>query len=235
MLGTTLDCTAGPKSGPQSGPLPAEHEPVLSVTGLVLAGGRGSRMGGVEKGLQRLAGQALVQIALQRLRSQSGLAVAACAINANRELAAYAAFGVPVWPDPVGDCAGPLAGFAAGLQHGHTPWLLTVPCDVPRFPLDLLARLAQGVQSEQADLAVAAAPDADGVLRLQPVFCLLKADLLPSLLRYIGQGGSKVQAWSRQQRCAVVPFDAPADDPRAFDNLNTWAQLQAAGGRFGAA
>lgn len=199
----------------------------LAVTGLVLAGGRGSRMGGAEKGLLRFCGQALAQVALQRLRHQSGFALVDCAINANRQLARYSAFGVPVWPDQVGDFAGPLAGFAAGMQHCRTPWLLTVPCDVPLLPLDLLARLAQGVQSQQADLAMAAAPDAAGVLRLQPVFCLLQTALLPSLLRYIEQGGSRVQDWSRQQRCVVVPFDAPTDDPNAFHNLNSCDQLLA--------
>jgi len=181
------------------------------VTALVLAGGRGSRMGGVDKGLMRLQGVPLVQWALQRLRAQvidgadAQAAPLQLAINANREWADYAAFGLPLWPDPVGHFAGPLAGFAAGLQHCRTPLLLTVPCDVPLFPLDLLRRLRHALLQEQADMALAAAPDACGTLRWQPVFCLLRASLRPSLLDYIAQGGGKVQAWARTQRCVRAP------------------------------
>jgi molybdopterin-guanine dinucleotide biosynthesis protein A len=202
------------------------------VTALVLAGGRGSRMGGVDKGLVRLQGVPLVQWAVQRLRAQvtdaadAGVAPLQLALNANREWADYAAFGLPVWPDPVGHFAGPLAGFAAGLQHCHTPLLLTVPCDVPLFPLDLLRRLRHALLQQQADMALAAAPDECGTLRWQPVFCLMRASLRPSLLDYIAQGGAKVQAWARTQRCAVVPFDAPTDNPLAFRNLNTPQELR---------
>ena len=198
-----------------------------AVTALVLAGGRGSRMGGVDKGLVRVQGAPLVQHALQRLRAQAGGAPQELAINANRHLADYAAFGVPVWPDPVPGFVGPLAGFAAGLQHGRTPLLLTVPCDVPRFPLDLLQRLRHALLHEQADLALAAAPDEGGVMRWQPVFCLLRAGLRQSLLDHLGMGECKVQAWARQHRCAVVAFDAPTDDPLAFCNLNTPEQVRA--------
>jgi len=205
-------------------PAPGLAEP---VTALVLAGGRGSRMGGVDKGLVPLQGAPLVQQALQRLRMQLGGGPAEIAINANRQLADYAAFGLPVWPDPVPGFVGPLAGFAAGLEHCRTPLLLTVPCDVPRFPLDLLRRLRQALLQEQADLALAAAPDEGGVTRWQPVFCLLRVGLRQSLLDYLEMGECKVQKWARLQRCAVVPFDAPTDDPLAFRNLNTPEQLRA--------
>lgn len=203
--------------------------PILSeaVTALVLAGGRGSRMGGVDKGLVRVQGAPLVQWALQRLRAQTGGAPFEIAINANRQLADYAAFGAPVWPDTVPGFVGPLAGFVAGLQHCRTPLLLTVPCDVPRFPLDLLLRLRHALLQEQADLALAAAPDEGGVTRWQPVFCLLRVGLRQSLLDYLEMGESKVQAWARLQRCAVVPFDTPSDHPLAFRNLNTPEQLRA--------
>jgi len=199
----------------------------LPVTALVLAGGRGSRMGGVDKGLLPLQGVALVQHALQRLRAQVGVAPVEMAINANRQLADYAAFGVPVWPDPVPGFVGPLAGFAAGLQHCRTPLLLTVPCDVPRFPLDLLQRLRHALLHEQADLALAAAPDEGGATRWQPVFCLLRAGLRQSLLEHLLRGECKVQGWARLHRCAVVAFDAPTDDPLAFRNLNTPEQVRA--------
>ena len=197
------------------------------VTALVLAGGRGSRMGGVDKGLLRVQGAPLVQWALQRLRAQAGVAPVEMAINANRQLADYAAFGVPVWPDPVPGFVGPLAGFAAGLQHCRTPLLLTVPCDVPQFPLDLLRRLRQALLQQQADLALAAAPDEGGTTRWQPVFCLLRTGLRQSLLDSLEQGECKVQHWARKHRCAVVNFDAATDDPLAFRNLNTPEQVRA--------
>ncbi len=202
--------------------------PALSgdVTALVLAGGRGSRMGGVDKGLQPFQGQPLAQRALQRLQQQT-LPPAAVLLNANRHLAEYRAFGVPVWPDELPDFAGPLAGFLTGLAHCRTPLLLTLPCDVPHFPPTLCERLAQALQSQQADIAVAAAPDEDGQLRPQPVFSLLRASLLPSLQRFTAAGGRKVEAWTAQQRRVLVPFDAPGDDPRAFANANTLAELRA--------
>ena len=112
------------------------------ITGLVLAGGRGSRMGGVDKGLQSYHGVPLALHALLRLAPQVGSAM----INANRNLAAYESFGVPVWPDALPDFAGPLAGFLAGLEHCETPYLVTLPCDSPLFPEDLVARLAQALE-----------------------------------------------------------------------------------------
>ena len=196
------------------------------ITALLLAGGRGSRMGGVDKGLQPFQGQPLAQRALQRLRQQT-LPPAAMLLNANRHLAEYRAFGVPVWPDELPDFAGPLAGFLTGLAHCRTPLLLTLPCDVPHFPLSLCERLWHDLQAQQADIAVAAAPDDDGRLRPQPVFSLLRASLRPSLQRFTAGGGRKVEAWTAQQRRVLVPFDAPGDDPRAFANANTLAELRA--------
>ena len=108
------------------------------ITGLILAGGRGSRMGGVDKGLQNHLGMPLAMHALLRLGPQVGEIM----INANRNLGAYEAMGVPVWPDTLPDYAGPLAGFLAGLEHCETPYLVTVPCDSPLFPDDLVQRLA---------------------------------------------------------------------------------------------
>ncbi len=196
------------------------------ITALLLAGGRGSRMGGVDKGLQPFHGQPLAQRALQRLRQQT-LPPAAVLLNANRHLAEYRAFGVPVWPDELPDFAGPLAGFLTGLAHCHTPLLLTLPCDVPRFTHTLCERLAQALQTQQADLAVAATVDESGELRTQPVFCLLRRELLQPLQGYIDAGGRKVETWSAAQRRAVVPFNAPSDDTRAFANANTLVELRA--------
>jgi molybdopterin-guanine dinucleotide biosynthesis protein A len=130
----------------------------LDITGLVLAGGRGSRMGGVDKGLQNFRGLPLALHTLMRLQMQVG----ATLVNANRNLAAYEAFGAPVWPDVLADYAGPLAGFLTGLEHCETPWLLTVPCDTPLFPLDLASAWPQAADEAGADIAMAAAPEDDG-------------------------------------------------------------------------
>jgi molybdopterin-guanine dinucleotide biosynthesis protein A len=186
------------------------------ITGLILAGGRGSRMGGVDKGLQNHQGIALALHALLRLAPQVGHVM----INANRNLGAYESFGVPVWPDPVGEFAGPLAGFLAGLEHCETPLLLGVPCDTPNFPADLGARLAAALDAEDADLAYAVTFE-DGREQRQPVFCLMKSTLSESLVAFLHGGGHKIDAWFAQHRAVPVRFD----DPSAFFNANTAAEL----------
>ncbi len=201
--------------------MPRTHD----ITGLVLAGGRGSRMGGVDKGLQGFRGRPLALHTLLRLQPQVGRVM----INANRNLPDYAAFGAPVWPDGLAGYAGPLAGFLVGLEHCQTPWLLTVPCDTPLFPADLAPRLAAAAAAQGADIAMAAAPEPepDGGTRLrpQPVFCLLRASLLESLQRFTQEGGRQVGRWTAQHPCAIVAFDQPGDDPLAFRNANTLAEL----------
>jgi molybdopterin-guanine dinucleotide biosynthesis protein A len=191
------------------------------ITGLVLAGGRGSRMGGVDKGLQNFNGIPLALYTLMRLQPQVGELM----VNANRNLSAYEAFGAPVWPDVLSDYAGPLAGFLTGLERCETPWLVTVPCDTPLFPHDLVTRLAQAADQDGAEIAMAAAPEEDGQLRAQPVFCLLRRELMESLVRFTHGGGRKIDAWTAQHRTVLVPFDAPGDEPRAFFNANTLAEL----------
>jgi molybdopterin-guanine dinucleotide biosynthesis protein A len=195
------------------------------ITALILAGGRGSRMGGVDKGLQNFNGLPLALHTLMRLQMQQGGLIGEILINANRNLSAYEAFGAPVWPDSLADYAGPLAGFMTGLEHCETPYLLTVPCDTPLFPMDLAARLADALAREHADIAMAAAPEDDGPIRPQPVFCLLRADLLESLVRFTQGGGRKIDTWTAQHKTVIVPFNAPGDDPRAFFNANTLAEL----------
>ncbi len=191
------------------------------ITGLILAGGRGSRMGGVDKGLQHFNGVALALHALLRLQQQ----VEQIMINANRNLAEYEAFGRPVRPDNPADYAGPLAGFLAGLEHCKTPYLVTVPCDTPLFATDLVARLAEGLERDNAEIAMAAAREADGELHTHPVFCLMRVELRSSLAEFIRGGGRKIDAWTAQHRTVVVPFDRPGDDPMAFFNANTLADL----------
>ncbi len=188
-----------------------------SICGLVLAGGRGSRMGGIDKGLQNHRGIPLALHALLRLQPQVGEAM----INANRNLGAYESFGVPVWPDPLPDYAGPLAGFLAGLEHCTTPWLVTVPCDTPDFPEDLVARLAAAAEDESAEIAIAATRE-DGKVWLQPVFCLMRTDLIDSLVRFTQAGQRKIDRWTGTHRCAIVVFD----DAEAFANANTVDELQ---------
>jgi molybdopterin-guanine dinucleotide biosynthesis protein A len=197
------------------------------ITGLVLAGGRGSRMGGVDKGLQNFHGTPLALNALMRLQMQEGNLVGHLMVNANRNLSAYEAFGAPVWPDTLDNFAGPLAGFLTGLERCETPWLLTVPCDSPRFPLDLARRLAQAFESPDTEIAMAAAREDDGQWRSQPVFCLMKVDLLESLADFTRGGGRKIDHWTGQHRTVVVPFDRPSDDPLAFANANTLDELHA--------
>lgn len=191
------------------------------ITGIILAGGRGSRMGGVDKGLQNFRGMPLALQTLLRLAPQVGPLM----INANRNLSAYESFGAEVWPDVIADYAGPLAGFLTGLERCETPYLATVPCDTPLFPTDLVARLAEALERADAEIAMAAGREEDGQLRTQPVFCLLRTDLLESLVRFTQAGGRKIDAWTGQHRQVVVPFDQPGDDPLAFRNANTLAEL----------
>lgn len=196
------------------------------ITGLILAGGRGSRMGGVDKGLQNFNGMPLALHTLMRLQLQVGTVM----INANRNLSAYESFGAEVWPDVLADYAGPLAGFLTGLERCETPYMVTVPCDTPRFPLDLVTRLADALERDDAEIAMAAGPEADAQgqtqVRTQPVFCLLKVELLESLVKFTQGGGRKIDAWTAQHRTVVVPFDQASDDPLAFANANTLTELK---------
>lgn len=203
------------------------------VCAVVLAGGRGERMGGIDKGLQLFRGQTLAWHALDRLRRQTLGCPGQLLINANRNPEVYRQHGVAVVSDSVQGFAGPLAGVLTALQHGSTTqsYLLTVPCDSPLFPLDLLQRLAQALQDQSADIAMAVAPEASAEgamsLRRQPVFCLYRRALLPSLAGFLATGQRKIDAWTSSHACVDVPFDRPSDDPRAFANANTLAELQA--------
>jgi molybdopterin-guanine dinucleotide biosynthesis protein A len=187
------------------------------ITGLVLCGGRGTRMGGVDKGLQLHHGRPLAQHALERLRPQVGTLL----LNANRNLATYQALGVPVVPDTLADFPGPLAGWLAGLDRCSTPFLASVPCDTPGFPADLVPRLAQALHASGADLVRATTPGEDGHARPQPVFCLMRSTLAPSLAAFLHDGQRKVGQWMQRHRCVDVGFD----DAQAFFNVNTLDEL----------
>jgi|SRR5690625_1152199 len=181
----------------------------LPVTGVILAGGLATRMGGVDKGLVTVAGRPMVEHIIERLRPQT----AALMINANRSHDQYARYDLPVVADRIGDYAGPLAGMASGLQSATTPWIISVPCDSPLVPSDLVARLWAARQQEQADLAVAFAE-----ARMQPVFALLPRTLLPSLEDFLDRGERKIDRWFAAHKTALAHFD---DSPEAFLNVNT--------------
>jgi len=188
------------------------------ITGLILAGGRGSRMGGVDKGLQLFQGTPLVQHAFTRLAPQ----VSRVMVNANRNLEVYRAMGMEVYRDEVPDFAGPLAGVLAGLNHCATPYLVTVPCDTPYFPHDLVERLAGG---SIIDAGIATAYTRDGdKLSPQPVFCLMRSSLRDSLRAFIDRGQRKTGLWAHELGGAQVIFD----DDAAFANFNTLDELTGA-------
>jgi molybdopterin-guanine dinucleotide biosynthesis protein A len=182
------------------------------ITGLILAGGAGRRMGGADKGLLPYLGRPLVAHAIERLAPQ----VDGLLISANRNIDAYRAFGYPVLTDDLGDYPGPLAGLAAGLSVCPTPWLLTCPCDCPALPPDLAARLFAAAKAQRANIAVAATAG-----RMQPTFQLCRREVLPALEAYLAAGHRKVGAWCREQEAVEVDFSAAS----AFDNLNTPTDL----------
>jgi molybdopterin-guanine dinucleotide biosynthesis protein A len=183
------------------------------ITGVVLAGGLGRRMGGIDKGLQELNGRPLVQWVLERLAPQVGTVL----INANQNLARYGEFGYPVLPDVIADFAGPLAGLHAALSHARTPLLVTVPCDSPFLPADLVLRLHAALQAQHADLAVPRTGD-----RAHRAFCLTRREMLPRLDAFLASGERKVGLWHASLKVAEVPFD---DDADAFRNINTPEEL----------
>lgn len=185
----------------------------MSVTAIILAGGRGSRMGGTDKGLVTLHEQPLIVHVLTKLKSQ----VDCILINANREIEAYLALGYPVLTDEIPDFAGPLAGFSLGLKHAKSEYLLTAPCDSPLLPDNLRSRLQQTLEQAQADIAIATSHGND-----HPVVCLCKTSLLPSLEHYLKMGGRKVSEWQKSQRHVYVDF---SDYPHAFTNINTLQDL----------
>jgi molybdenum cofactor guanylyltransferase len=196
------------------------------ITGIVLAGGRGSRMGGIDKGLQLYNDTPLAKHAIQRLQPQVGNLL----INANRNIEIYKIWGsdvnAEVIVDGLADFAGPLAGFLVGLQQCKTPFLMTVPCDTPRFPSNLVARLSDALVQNNADIAMVSSPDEEGVMRHQPVFCLMKRELLESLIVFTDADGRKIGAWAAQQKLVRVNFNEVHDDPKAFYNANTLEDLQ---------
>jgi molybdenum cofactor guanylyltransferase len=195
--------------------------PPMNLTGLVLAGGRGMRMGGVDKGLQLLRGEALASHVLKRLAPQTG----ALLISANRNADVYAALGAPFGATVVADTMpgfpGPLAGLLAGLRAAGTPFVLSAPCDSPGLPADLAARLAHALEAQGADIATVTTTDSLGNTSIHPVFALLRTSLADDLSAFLEAGERKVRAWYARHKTAEVAFT----DERAFYNINSLQEL----------
>jgi molybdenum cofactor guanylyltransferase len=182
------------------------------ISGLILAGGLSTRMGGRDKGLQLLEGRPMITHIIERLQPQVGPLL----INANQNYEAYEVFGLPMIADVISNFVGPLAGMHAGLSHCTTPYLLSVPCDCPFLPTDLARRLSDALMSSGADIAYAITINQNQTEH-HPVFCLLKRDVMVGLGEYLSEGGRKVLTWMSSQAHVQVVFD----DHSAFLNINT--------------
>jgi molybdenum cofactor guanylyltransferase len=199
--------------------------PTDQITGLLLAGGRGTRMGGVDKGLQELRGEPLALHVLKRLAPQTG----ALLISANRNAARYAALGAPfdatVIADTLPDFPGPLAGLLAGLRAARTAFMLSAPCDTPALPVDLAARLAGALDAAldagHADIATVTTRNARHEVSIHPVFALMRTSLADDLASFLGAGERKVRAWYARHKTVEVAFA----DERAFYNVNSLQEL----------
>ena len=191
----------------------------MQLSAIILSGGRATRMNGVDKGLVTLQNKPLIAHVITRLKPQADEMF----INANREIAAYEAFGLPILQDEtndfIGTYIGPLAGFILGLMHAKHDFVLTVPCDSPLLPHDLAQRLYKGMQESRADIAVASSGG-----DTHPVFCLMKKFVLPSLQAFVDAGERKVSKWQKSQKYVEVDF---SDCDAAFTNLNTFENLNA--------
>ena len=181
----------------------------MPISSIILSGGRATRMGGVDKGLISLQNKPLIQHVISRLQPQADEIF----INANREIAQYESFGYKVLQDENQDFSGPLAGVLLGLKHAKHDLVLSVPCDSPLLPLDLVARLHSGMAKSHMDIAVARSDR-----NAHPVFCLMKKSVMPSLIAFLDAGERKVSAWQKSQKCCEVDFSDCSD---AFVNLNT--------------
>jgi len=194
----------------------SSNRPDRAVSGVILAGGQGRRMGRIDKGLQTFRGRALIEWVIERLQPQ----VAELLINANQNQQRYSAYGYSVISDLVPDYAGPLAGLHSALASASHDLVLTVPCDSPFLPENLVQRMHTALQEAAADVAVAWTGE-----QAHPVFCLVRRALRPHLDRFLQQGGRKIDAWYADQNVVPVAFD---DQQDAFANFNTLAELNAA-------
>jgi len=188
------------------------------ITGLILAGGRAQRMGGIDKGLIPFHDKPLIESAIAKLKPQ----VQTIVINANRNITKYAGYGYPVIMDETPDFSGPLAGFSVGLKACKTPYLLTSPCDSPLLPNNLAEQLSAEMERGDFQLVYASSKEADGKVWAQPVFCLMRANLQDSLASFLLKGDLKIDHWFKELRSSTVIFD----DPKVFANVNTPEELK---------
>lgn len=184
------------------------------ITGVILAGGQARRMQGQDKGLVLLNNTPMIEYVIESLKPQVGELL----INANRNLEKYSAYGFDVISDELNGYHGPLAGMASALNKVTTPYMLTAPCDSPFIANDLAAKLINALQADDADISVAHNGE-----RMQPVFCLMKKELLPSMNNYLNKGERKIDTWFSQHKLAIADF---SDNPKTFDNLNTIEDIQ---------
>jgi len=191
------------------------HPESAKITGVILAGGQGRRMGSVDKGLKPLRGKPMVQWVAERFAPQ----VVEVLINANQNIDKYQILGYKVIPDAIGGFAGPLAGLHRGLSEASHDLVATAPCDSPFLPLDLIARLSAALEKAGAEIAVAKTGD-----QPHPVFCLCRKTVLPGLTEFLDSGGRKIDAWYARLKVVEVLFD---DQAGAFSNVNTAAELEA--------
>jgi molybdopterin-guanine dinucleotide biosynthesis protein A len=189
------------------------------ITGLILAGGRAQRMGGIDKGLILFHGKPLIESAISRLKPQ----ISTILINANRSITKYSHYGYPVLMDETPDFSGPLAGFSVGLKHCTTPYLLTSPCDSPLLPADLAEKMAVELEEKNLELVYASSKEVDGKIWAQPVFCLMRSNLQDSLNAFLSKGDLKIDRWFTELRSGTVIFE----NPQAFANVNTPEELAA--------
>ncbi len=189
-----------------------------NITGLILAGGRAQRMGGVDKGLIPFNDKPLIESAIARLKPQ----VDSILINANRNITKYAHYGYPVIMDETPDFSGPLAGFSIGLKHCKTPYLLTSPCDSPLLPTDLAQKMMDELEASDLDLVYASSIE-HGKLWAQPVFCLMRSGVRDSLKDFLSKGDLKIDHWFKELNSGTVVFE----NAHAFANINTPEELEA--------
>ncbi|MBU3556932.1 molybdenum cofactor guanylyltransferase [Polynucleobacter sp. Ross1-W9] len=191
---------------------------IKDITGLILAGGRAQRMGGIDKGLIPFHDKPLIESAIAKLKPQ----VQTIVINANRNITKYAGYGYPVIMDETPDFSGPLAGFSVGLKACKTPYLLTSPCDSPLLPNNLAEQLSAEMGRGNFQLVYASSKEADGKVWAQPVFCLMRANLQDSLENFLLKGDLKIDRWFKELRSSTVIFD----NPQVFANVNTPEELK---------
>ncbi|MCG6896168.1 MAG: molybdenum cofactor guanylyltransferase [Thiocapsa sp.] len=193
---------------------PSAPIPGSAVTGVILAGGRGRRMGGLDKGLIGFAGRPLVQWVIDSLAPQVGSIM----ISANRNRDVYARYGLEVVSDPEPSYKGPLAGVLSAMRAARTDWILTVPCDGPFLPGDLLTRLTKAMSTGDAEMAVAATGG-----RIQPVYSLQPVTLSSELAAFIAEGSYRAAQWIGRHRCALADF---SHQQQGFANVNSHEDLE---------